>query len=154
MDWAAVDLEHGLDSTLNIVWNEINGKADVIKEYGGIPPVECLGSQLNQVFMNLLLNAAQAIESHGTITIRTGAADRIVWVEISDTGKGISPENQKRIFDPFFTTKPVGKGTGLGLSLAYSIVQKHHGKLEVASEVGKGSCFRIEIPRVQPDTFA
>jgi PAS domain S-box-containing protein len=150
-DWAAANLEQGLDSTLNIVWNEIKYKADIVKEYGGIPPVECLGSQMNQVFMNLLVNAAQAIELHGTITIRTGSVGDTVWIEIADTGKGIHPEMQKRIFDPFFTTKPVGQGTGLGLSLAYSIVQKHHGQLEVSSEPGRGSCFRIEIPRTQPE---
>lgn len=150
MDWAMANLEHGLDSTLNIVWNEIKYKADIVKEYGGIPPVECLGSQMNQVFMNLLVNAAQAIESHGTITIRTGMADERVWIEIADTGKGIPLEIQKRIFDPFFTTKPVGKGTGLGLSLAYSIVEKHHGQLEVMSEPGRGSSFRLAIPLRQP----
>ena len=149
MDWAAASLEQGLDSTLNIVANEIRYKADVVKEYAGIPAVECLGSQMNQVFMNLLLNAAQAMETRGTITIRTGATDSQVWIEIADTGKGISAENRKRIFEPFFTTKPVGQGTGLGLSLAYSIVQKHHGTLEVTSEPGRGSCFRIEIPRTQ-----
>ena len=148
-DWGEANLEQGLDSTLNIVWNEIKLKADVVKEYAGIPRVECLGSQLNQVFMNLLVNAAHAIESHGTITIRTGVDEANVWVEISDTGKGISPENLKRIFEPFFTTHPVGKGTGLGLSLAYSIVKKHQGKLEVLSEVGAGSRFRVEIPRVR-----
>ena len=106
---------------------------------------------MNQVFMNLLVNAVQAIESRGTITIRTGATESTVWVEISDTGKGISVENQKRIFEPFFTTKAVGQGTGLGLSLAYSIIQKHHGKLEVTSEVGHGSSFRVEIPQKQPN---
>ena len=151
MDWAVANMEQGLDSTLNIAMNEIKFKADIVKEYAGTPGIECLGSQLNQVFMNLLVNAAQAIETHGTITIRTGTTNDAVWVEIADTGRGIAPENLKRIFDPFFTTKAVGKGTGLGLSLAYSIVQKHHGKLEVRSEVGVGSCFRVEIPLRQPE---
>ena len=151
MDWAVANLEQGLDSTLNIALNEIRQKADIVREYAGIPGVECLGSQMNQVFMNLLVNAAQAIDTHGIITIRTGATNDTAWVEIADTGRGIPPENLKRIFDPFFTTKPIGKGTGLGLSLAYSIVQKHHGKLEVSSEVGVGSCFRVEIPRRQPE---
>jgi PAS domain S-box-containing protein len=151
MDWAVANLEQGLDSTLNIVMNEIRFKADIVKEYAGIPDIECLGSQLNQVFMNLLVNAAHAIDTRGTITIRTGTTSDAVWVEIADTGRGIPPENLKRIFDPFFTTKAIGKGTGLGLSLAYSIVQKHHGKLEVRSEVGVGSCFRVEIPRRQPE---
>jgi signal transduction histidine kinase len=118
----------------------------VRKEYGDLPPVECLLSQLNQVFMNLLVNAGQSIETKGTITIRTGTQGNSVWVEISDTGKGIAPENIGRIFDPFFTTKPVGKGTGLGLSVSYSIIQKHHGRIEVESEVGKGTTFRIWLP--------
>jgi len=153
-DWAEANLEQGLDSTLNIAANVIKYKADIIRKYAGIPSVECLGSQMNQVFMNLLVNAAQAIETRGTITLRTGATDSTVWVEIADTGRGIPAENLKCIFDPFFTTKAVGKGTGLGLSLAYSIVQKHHGKLEVSSETGVGTCFRIEIPRRQPEQGA
>ena len=103
-------------------------------------------SQLNQVFLNLLINAAQAIESHGIITIRTGQEGQNVWVEIEDTGKGIKPEHLDRIFDPFFTTKPVGSGTGLGLSMSYGIVQKHGGSIEVKSEVGKGTVFRVVLP--------
>jgi signal transduction histidine kinase len=97
--------------------------------------------------MNLLTNAGQAIEKQGRITIRTGQEGQNVWVEIEDNGKGIKPENLERIFDPFFTTKPVGTGTGLGLSLAYGIVQKHGGYFEVKSEVGKGSLFRMVLPR-------
>jgi signal transduction histidine kinase len=149
-EWHFSDLHKGLDSTLSIVNNEIKYKADVVKEYGVIPNVECLYSQLNQVFMNLLVNAAQAIEGHGTITIRTGMEKDEVWVDIADTGQGIPPENLKKIFDPFFTTKPIGKGTGLGLSLAYGIIQKHHGRMEVQSEMGKGSTFRIWLPVKQP----
>jgi two-component system, NtrC family, sensor kinase len=149
-EWQPADLHHGIDSTLNIVNNEIKYKAEVKKEYADIPEVECLPPQLNQVFMNLLVNAAHAIEERGTITIRTGAADNMVWVEVSDNGKGIAPENLSRIFDPFFTTKPVGTGTGLGLSVSYSIIQKHHGSINVASEVGKGTTFRISLPVKQP----
>jgi len=149
-EWAFSDLHKGLDSTLLIVHNEIKYKADVVKEYGEIPNVECLSSQLNQVFMNLLVNAAHAIQEHGTITIRTGKENDEVWVDIADTGQGIPPENLKKIFDPFFTTKPVGKGTGLGLSVSYGIVQKHHGRLEVQSEVGKGTTFRLWLPVKQP----
>lgn len=145
-EWRYADLHHGLDTTLNIVNNEIKYKADVIKEYGAIPQVECLPSQLNQVFMNLLVNAAHAIEQRGAITIRTGQQNDEVWVEISDTGKGIAPEYMQKIFDPFFTTKPVGKGTGLGLSLSYGIIQKHHGRIEVKSEVGKGTAFKVWLP--------
>ena len=146
-EWHCANLERGLDSTLNIVRNEIKYKAEVVKEYGGIPEIECIGSQLNQVFMNLLVNAAQAIETKGTITIRTGADATRVWVEIADTGKGMTPEISRRIFDPFFTTKPVGQGTGLGLSLAYGIIERHHGSITVDSEVGRGTRFHITLPR-------
>jgi signal transduction histidine kinase len=145
-EWQWADLHKGLDSTLNIVNNEIKYKADVVKDYGDIPLVECLYSQLNQVFMNLLVNSAHAIEERGKITLRTFTKDDWVCVEVADSGKGISAENLHRIFDPFFTTKPVGKGTGLGLSLAYGIVNKHNGRIEVASEVGKGTCFKIWLP--------
>jgi signal transduction histidine kinase len=149
-EWLWVDLHKGLESTLNVVRNEIKYKAEVVKQYGELPEIECLSSQLNQVFMNMLVNAAHAIENNGTITIRTGVQGEEVWVEFSDSGKGIPPENLKRIFEPFFTTKPVGKGTGLGLSLSYNIIQKHHGRVEVASEVGKGTTFRILLPVKQP----
>jgi signal transduction histidine kinase len=144
--WHFSDLHQGLDSTLNLVSNEIRYKADVLREYGELPEVECLSSQLNQVFMNLLVNAAHAIEERGTITLCSGVQGDEVWVEISDTGKGIAREHLKKIFDPFFTTKPVGKGTGLGLSLSYGIVKRHHGRIEVESEMGRGSTFRVWLP--------
>jgi PAS domain S-box-containing protein len=143
----SANLESGLDSTLNVVWNEIKYKAEVVKEYAGIPEINCIASQLNQVFMNLLINAVQAIEDHGRITIRTGHDEKNVWVEVEDTGKGIKPEQLGKIFDPFFTTKSVGMGTGLGLSLSYGIVKKHDGRIEVKSELGKGTCFRVFLPR-------
>jgi len=152
--WHATNLHHGMDSTLNIVKNEIKYKAEVVKEYGIIPDVECLSSQINQVFMNLLVNASHAIESHGTITISSGQLKDEVWVEIADTGQGIAPEHINKIFDPFFTTKPVGKGTGLGLSLSYGIIQKHHGRLEVHSERGKGTTFRVWLPITQRENCA
>ena len=145
-NWQWADLHLGLDSTLSIVWNEIKYKAEVIKEYGEIPEVECLPSQLNQVFMNLLVNASHAINEQGTITIRTAAEGDLVWVEVTDTGAGIEPELMNKIFDPFFTTKPVGTGTGLGLSVSYSIIQKHCGSISVVSESGKGTTFRITLP--------
>jgi len=152
-EWQWVDLHKGIDSTLNIVHSEIKYNAEVIKEYGDIPPVECMASQLNQVFMNMLINASHAIGegSHGKITIRTGTENDMVWVEFSDTGKGIAPENLKRIFDPFFTTKPVGKGTGLGLSLSFGIIEKHHGRIEVKNEVGSGATFRMWLPVKRPE---
>jgi len=141
------DVEGGLDATLNIVNNELKYKADIVKEYAGVKPFECVGAQLNQVFMNLLVNAAHAIEDFGIITVRTGSdGNDWVWVEVEDTGKGIPDEVKSKIFDPFFTTKPVGKGTGLGLSLSYKIIQDHQGRLEVDSVVGKGTKFRVYLP--------
>jgi signal transduction histidine kinase len=148
-EWHFANLEQGLESTLSIVWSEIRYKAEVLREFAGLPEIECIGSQLNQVFMNLLLNAAHAIETHGTITLRTGFDEKMVWIEVEDTGKGIKPEHMNKIFEPFFTTKPVGKGTGLGLSLAYGIVNRHHGKLDVRSELGKGTVFRVTLPRTR-----
>jgi len=146
-EWQEAELHQGLDSTLNIVWNELKYKCRVIKEYGDIPPIYCLISQLNQVFMNLLVNAGHAIEQKGTITIRTRRQDPDqVCIEISDTGKGIPPENLRRIFEPFFTTKPVGQGTGLGLSVSYNIVQRHQGQLTVDSDPAHGTTFRITLP--------
>ena len=146
-EWQFANLENGLESTLNIVWNEIKYKAEVKKEYGGLPEIECLASQINQVFMNLLVNAAHAINEQGLITLRTGSDDEMVWVEVEDTGSGIKAEHLNRIFEPFFTTKPVGKGTGLGLSLVYGIVQRHHGRIDVRSEVGVGTVFRVTLPQ-------
>ncbi|MBT9522729.1 MAG: PAS domain S-box protein [Dechloromonas sp.] len=146
-EWQEADLHQGIDSTLNIVWNELKYKAKVVKEYGDIPHVFCLISQLNQVFMNLLVNAGHAIERQGTITIRTTRhGDDKVCLEISDTGKGIAPEHINRIFEPFFTTKPVGQGTGLGLSLSYGIVKRHGGQIEVESIKGQGTTFRLLLP--------
>jgi signal transduction histidine kinase len=145
-EWHFADLHKGLESTLNIVNNEIKYKAVLVKEYGVIPEVECLSSQINQVFMNLLVNAAQAIADKGTITLRTCQIGNEVQIEIIDTGQGIPKENLEKIFDPFFTTKPIGKGTGLGLSLSFGIIQKHHGKIEVESQLGKGTTFRIHLP--------
>lgn len=146
-EWQWADLHQGLDSTLNIVWNELKYKCKVVKEYGDLPKVFCIISQLNQVFMNLLVNAGHAIETQGTITIRTAClANDEICIEVRDTGKGIAPEHIKRIFEPFFTTKPVGKGTGLGLSLAYGIVDKHHGRIEVESALGLGCTFRMILP--------
>jgi PAS domain S-box-containing protein len=146
-EWQFADLHHGIDATLNIINSEIKYKADVIKEYGQIPEIECLPSEINQVIMNLLVNAAHAIgEDRGKITIRTSVARETVLIEISDNGCGIEKESLSRIFDPFYTTKPVGKGTGLGLSLSYGIVQKHRGTLEVESEVGQGTTFRLTLP--------
>jgi len=149
-NWKWADLLAGLESTLNMVWNELKYHCTVHKEYGELPDVWCLPSQLNQVFMNLLVNAGQAITGKGEITIRTGQRGEEVFIAIADTGSGISPEVRARLFEPFFTTKPAGKGTGLGLSLAYSIVQKHGGRIEVDSTVGKGTTFTVWLPVKAP----
>ncbi len=140
------DINQGIESALNIVWNELKYKAEVIKEYGPIPKIECFPQQLNQVFMNILMNAAQAIETKGEIKIKTWKVGDEVVVEISDTGMGIPEENLEHIFEPFFTSKEVGKGTGLGLSVVYGIIQNHKGRIEVQSQVNKGSVFRIILP--------
>jgi PAS domain S-box-containing protein len=145
-EWQWANLHAGLDSTLNIVGNELKYKCTVTKDYGELPLVHCLLAQLNQVFLNLLVNAGHAIVEKGGITLRTGRQGDEVFVAISDTGAGIPPENIHRIFEPFFTTKPIGKGTGLGLSIVYGIVQKHHGRIDVASELGKGSTFTVWLP--------
>ena len=140
------DINQNIDSTVNVVWNELKYKADVIKDYGDLPRVQCYPQLLNQVFMNLLINAVQSIEKRGEINIKTRADNGYVEIKISDTGSGIPKENLNRIFDPFFTTKDVGKGTGLGLNVAYNIIKKHHGKIDVNSGVGKGTTFTIKIP--------
>jgi signal transduction histidine kinase len=146
-EWEWADLHKGIDSTLNIVASEIKYKAELVKEYGAIPAIECLASQINQVVMNLVVNAAHAMgEKRGCITIRTGTEGEHVWLEVTDTGSGIPPETLKRIFEPFYTTKPIGKGTGLGLSLSYGIVQKHNGRIDVESVVDQGSTFRVILP--------
>jgi two-component system NtrC family sensor kinase len=135
-----------LESTMNVVWNELKYKAKITKDYGDLPEVLCYPQQLNQVFMNILVNAAQAIEKEGEIRIATGAADGHVEISISDTGSGIPDEIISRVFEPFFTTKEVGKGTGLGLNIAYNIVNKHNGTISIESEIGKGTTFIIRIP--------
>jgi len=141
-----VDINHNLDSTLNIVNHEIKYKATVTKEYGKLPRVRCIHQQINQVFMNILVNAAQAIKKQGEINIKTRHVDGFVEIAISDTGSGIQEENLNKIFDPFFTTKEVGAGTGLGLNLVYNIVKNHNGTIDVESKVGEGTKFNIRIP--------
>jgi signal transduction histidine kinase len=156
-DWQDADINAGIESTLNVVMNEVKYRADVERQYGQLPPVRCLAGQLNQVFMNLIVNAAHAIEGkRGLVELRSGCEDRDgqagVWIEVSDNGKGMSPEVQRRIFEPFFTTKPVGQGTGLGLSLSFSIVQKHGGAIEVSSTPGQGTCFKVWVPVAGPQS--
>lgn len=145
-EWQRVDLHRCLDSTLNIVAPELKYKVQLVKRYGTLPNIYCLPFQLNQVFMNLLINAAQAIAVNGTITITTGVDGPMAWVTIRDTGAGIAAEHINRVFDPFFTTKPIGIGTGLGLSVSYGIVQRHGGTIVVDSVVGDGTAFTVRLP--------
>ena len=154
-DFARYNVNEGLAATLIVARNAIKYSADVVTEFGEIPEIFCHPGQINQVFLNLVVNAAQAIESQerqerGRITIRTYAADSHVVCEIEDDGPGIAPEDRRKVFDPFFTTKPAGKGTGMGLSISYDIiVNKHKGWISVESEVGRGTVFTIKLP-LQP----
>ena len=143
------DLNAAMESTLNVVWNELKYKAELVRELGDIPKVDCVPAQINQVFTNLLVNAAQAIPQRGKIFVRSRREAETVCFEIEDTGHGMSEDVQRRIFEPFFTTKPVGQGTGLGLSISYDIVvKKHGGRLEVISQPGRGTRFLITLPLV------
>jgi signal transduction histidine kinase len=145
-EYQKADIHEGLNSTLMLLEHEMRDRIAVGREYGEIPEIDCYPSQLNQVFMNVLKNAVQAIEERGQINVRTYLDDNKVVVEISDNGCGIPPEDLDRIFGPGFTTRGVGVGTGLGLSISYNIIQKHHGEIKVDSEVGKGSTFTIILP--------
>jgi len=147
-EYKHADINECIESTINIVWNELKYKATLRKEYGNISCIKCYHQQLNQVFMNLLVNAVHAIEKQGEIFIKTWQDDNSIFISIKDTGHGIPKKNLNRIFEPFFTTKDVGKGTGLGLSITYDIIKKHNGEISVQSEVGKGTEFIISLPIV------
>ncbi len=144
--WVFADLASAMDSTLKIVLPQLRDKVTVQRHYESVPQVWCVPSEINQVFVNLLVNAGQAIETTGTITIGMQAHGESVAIDISDTGVGIAPDIQARIFDPFFTTRDVGKGAGLGLSIAYGIVERHRGHLSVQSVPGQGTTLRIVLP--------
>lgn len=141
-----VDIHEGLEDTLILVHHEIKHNITVERDYGEIPRISVYPGRLNQVFLNILNNARQAIEGKGTVTIKTYMAEGKVHVAISDTGAGISPEDIKNVFDPGFTTKGVGVGTGLGLSICYQIIQEHKGEIKVESERGKGTTFVVTLP--------
>ena len=147
--WESADLNAALRSTINVGMTDFKHKVTVDCDFAELPPVTCLLSQLNQVFLNLLVNAALASSEGGCITVRSRRAGSHVSIGVQDQGCGIAPENLTRIFEPFFTTRPVGQGTGLGLSLSYGIVKKHQGSITVDSEVGKGTTFCITLP-IQP----
>jgi PAS domain S-box-containing protein len=145
-EWQDADLNAGIESTLNVVMNEVKYKATIVRKLTPLPLVRCLAAQLNQVFMNLIVNASQAMTAPGTITLGSGSVGDWVWIEVADTGCGMTEEVMKRVFEPFYTTKAVGKGTGLGLSLSFSIVQRHGGALRVRSAPGVGSAFKLWVP--------
>jgi signal transduction histidine kinase len=140
------NLNESLESTLTLLHSSYKNRIEIVKEYGDLREVDCYPGKINQVFMNILSNAIQAIPEQGTIFITTLQLEDNVRISIRDTGTGMSDEVRKRIFDPFFTTKDVGKGTGLGLSISFGIIQKHSGDIEVFSESGKGTEFVITIP--------
>lgn len=144
---ANVDLNDSLDATLKMLWNELKYHCKVEKDYGELPLVECMGGQINQVFMNLMVNAGHAMEGkQGLLTLRTRQRDDMVEIAIQDNGSGIKAEHLKRIFEPFFTTKAIGQGTGLGMSICYDIIKKHGGSIEVDSTEGQGTCFTVSLP--------
>jgi two-component system NtrC family sensor kinase len=140
------DLNECLESTIKMAWNELKYKCTVHRKFSDIPPLRCNPGQLNQVFINLLVNAAHAIPEKGDVTVETLSDDKGITVRIADTGAGIPADKLSKIFEPFFTTKKQGVGTGLGLSISYGIVEKHGGTLQVDSEVGRGTVFTIFLP--------
>jgi len=140
------DIHEGLDVTLILLHSKYKNRIEIIKNYGILPLIECYPEQMNQVFMNILSNAVDAIDDKGAITINTSELNKHVQISIKDTGPGIPENIRKKIFDPFFSTKEVGKGTGLGLSISQSIIEKHHGSIDIKSELGKGTEFIISLP--------
>lgn len=146
-EFKKVDIHEGIESTIRLLSRYYgDGHIKLHRNYADLPQVDCYAGQLNQVWMNLLLNAAQAVREGGKVWIKTERVGGSAVIHISDSGCGISPEDLKKIFDPFFTTKPVGEGTGLGLSVTYGIIERHHGSISVESQVGFGTTFRVEIP--------
>ena len=146
-EFKKVDLHEGLDSTIRLL-SQYYGphRAALERDYGELPLVDCYAGQLNQVWMNLLHNAAQAAGPQGSVRVATRLEGRTALVTISDTGRGIPAEHMEKIFDPFFTTKPIGEGTGLGLSISYGIVKRHGGSINVESTPGAGASFTVAIP--------
>lgn len=145
-EYKEVDILQGIKSTLNLAINQYKKRVVVHKDFEELPLINCYASQLNQVWMNLLINACQAIDNTGDIWLRAYKENEMIVVEIKDNGRGIEKEKLEKIFDPFFTTKPVGQGTGLGLSITHSIIQKHNGIILVESTIGQGSKFTVKLP--------
>jgi signal transduction histidine kinase len=140
------DIHQSIESSLSIICHQLRNKIEVVRDYGQIPRLDCYPGQISQVFLNLLINATQAIAEQGEISLRTWADDRRIYVSISDNGCGIPADKLERIFEPFFTTKDVGVGTGLGLSIVYDIVTRHQGSIEVVSKIGEGTTFTLSLP--------
>lgn len=145
-----MDLHEGLESTLALLFNQYKHSVQVIKQYGQLPELECFPGQLNQVWMNILSNAIQAMPNGGNLTVTTFLDGEKIYVSIQDTGTGMSDEVKSRVFEAFFTTKDIGQGTGLGMSITASIIEKHHGTIQIESALGKGSTFTISLPVSQP----
>ena len=141
-----MDVHEGIDNTLTLIHHQIKNRIEVIKNYGELPLLKCYPNKVNQVFMNILVNASQAIESEGKIVINTFLEKGSIMIEFMDTGKGIPADNVNQVFDTGFTTKGSGEGTGLGLAIVKKIVDEHKGKIKVESEVGKGTTFRLKLP--------
>lgn len=145
--WQYANLVEGLENTLKIAANQLKYKVEIHRDYAAdLPEVYCQPNQINQVFLNLLVNSAHAMDQKGHLYLKAWQQEQSVCIEVRDTGQGIAPEHMKRLFEPFFTTKPVGSGTGLGLSLSYSIVKRHQGEISVQSEPGAGASFTIILP--------
>lgn len=151
-EWQEADLLAGLESTINVVWHELKYKTEIVRKLQALPRVRCIPAQINQVLMNLLVNAAHAITDHGIITLSSGVDNGHVWIEVADTGCGMNDETRRRLFEPFYTTKPVGTGTGLGLSVAWDIVHKHGGSFDVDSSPGQGTRMRLWLPSGGPES--
>jgi len=152
-EFKETDIHEGLESTLMLLQNKVKNRIEVKKKYGDIPHIECIPGKINQVLMNVLNNASEAIRAKGVITISTSldSKKKKVIISLKDNGTGMKEAVRRRIFEPFYTTKKIGQGTGLGLSISYGIIEEHHGSIEAKSEVGKGSEFIITLPVKQPD---
>ncbi|MCD4779911.1 MAG: PAS domain S-box protein [Candidatus Omnitrophica bacterium] len=150
--YVSTNLNNNLENALSLVFNELKYKCEIIKEYGELPKIKINTQQIEQVFINILINASQAIEKKGTISLKTYVQDENICIEIADDGKGVSQEGIDKIFDPFFTTKGVGEGTGLGLSIVYGIIKEHNGQIDVESRIDKGTKFIIKLPVEKKET--
>lgn len=146
------DIHEEIEACLTLVQHELKHRIEIVRDYGELPSVECFPNHLNQVFLNLLVNASQAIEGEGTIRIETRRDGERIHIAFQDSGCGIPPENIGKVFEPGFTTKAAGHGTGLGLAISYKIIQAHHGTMAVSSEIGKGTTFTISLPIKAPKT--